>query len=210
MPKKQTNESETPVKRGRKPQQKVVSEPVQETSVDQTTTEVKVVAGRTILARASNSYTLDQQSLVGLKSCIETKTSTSSTKSQFLTFDTIENATNAFNKLNNSSQNLQVKYSYYKIFFTMTGLTDTTDYAQVKSDFMKFVETKTTGSVLFCKLYRKDDKYLGCGDLTVDTLEGMTNLISKDNSNKEYTLGGLSGTFYRFNGNRTKPNTVTI
>ena len=67
-----------------------------------------------------------------------------------------------------------------------------------------FVTDKTKSSVLYCKFYRKENKYLGCGDFTIDTIDGMNTLLSKDGGIKDYTIGQLSGTFYRYNGKKDK------
>jgi len=56
---------------------------------------------------------------------------------------------------------------------------------------------------LYYKLYKKDkDSYLGCGDLTIDTKDGMDKLLQSE-SLKEYTLTvdktDYTGQFYQFN-----------
>ena len=38
------------------------------------------------------------------------------------------------------------------------------------------------------KLYKKDNKYMGCGDFTIDTLEGMNKLVSKESTIKDFTI----------------------
>lgn len=157
--------------------------------------------GRTLLVK-SVSGTVDStmfDAFVGLQS----KTETKSSNSYFLTFDTVEHATLAYSTLYSDST-YRVKYSYYRIFFTMNGLTDDTVYNQVKQNLSDHVFTNSKSEVLYCKFYRKGDKYLGCGDFTVDTLDGMNNLLSKDGGLKDFTFGSYSGTFYRFNGNSKK------
>lgn len=156
-------------------------------------------AGRTLLVKSvSNSY-IDNtlfDNLEGLVNKVETKL----TKSYFLTFSTIDNAVEAFNKLRNNST-FRVKFSYYRIFFTMDGLTDTTDYNQVKKELIEYVDKRTASSVLYCKFYRKNNKFIGCGDFTIDTLTGMNTLLAKD-GNKEYSFGSFKGSFYRYNGKK--------
>lgn len=171
-----------------------------------TTTEQKKESrpGRTILLKSSSNTPLDQSiflSLDGLQSQFETKNS----NSFFLTFDSIENAEKAFASLSTSDANHNVKYSYYRIFFTIDGLTDSSNYDEVKQQMSDHIQSKTLSTVLYCKFYRKDKKYLGCGDLTIDTMEGMNLLLTKENNNKEFTLGDLSGTFYRYNNKKSKP-----
>ena len=62
-----------------------------------------------------------------------------------------------------------LKYSHYRVFFTISGLSEEVEYNDIKNAHIKHIESNTDGSVLYYKLYRKDDAYLGCGDLTVDT-----------------------------------------
>ena len=160
-------------------------------------------AGRTILLKTVSGNSIDStvfDSLTGLVSHSETKSSSS----YFLTFDNVTNSLNAFNKLKADSTDYKVKFSYYRVFFTINGLTDTSDYNQVKQDMTTFVTDKTKSSVLYCKFYRKENKYLGCGDFTIDTMDGMNILLSKDGGIKDYTIGQLSGTFYRYNGKKDK------
>jgi hypothetical protein len=46
--------------------------------------------------------------------------------------------------------------------------------------------------------YMKDNKFIGCGDFTVDTKESMDKLLDKEGL-KNYTIETLSGTYYRYN-----------
>jgi len=160
-------------------------------------------AGRTILLKTVSVKSIDStvfDALTGLISHSETKSS----GSYFLTFDNVDNSLNAFNKLKADSTDYKVKFSYYRVFFTINGLTDSSDYNQVKQDMVTFVSDKTKTSVLYCKFYRKENKFLGCGDFTIDTIDGMNTLLSKDGGIKDYTIGQLSGTFYRYNGKKDK------
>jgi hypothetical protein len=172
------------------------------TNQESNSAETQTRGGRTLLVKSSSANaTLSNQlfdGLVGLVNRADTKT----TNSVFLTFDTVENATSALTKLQTESS-VRVKFSFYRIFFTMSGLTDTSDYNQVKSTLVSHVESNANTTVVFCKLYRKDSKYVGCGDLTVDTMEGMNALVTADSKLKEYTLGSLTGKFYRYNTNKS-------
>ena len=86
----------------------------------------------------------------------------------------------------------------------MEGLTDSTDYNKVKKELMEYVGKQTASSVLYCKFYRKENKFIGCGDFTLDTLAGMNTLLIKDDGNKEYSFGSFKGSFYRYNSNKGK------
>jgi len=159
--------------------------------------------GRTLLLKSVSGSKLNSSvfnSLEGLSSHTETK----STSSYFLTFNTVSDAVNAYKKLRSESSDYRVKYSYYRVFFTMNGLTETSDYNQVKKDLMEHVSKTSGASVLYCKLYRQDTKFLGCGDFTIDTLDAMNTLLSKEGGLKDYTMGSLSGTFYRYNSKKDK------
>ena len=63
-----------------------------------------------------------------------------------------------------------VRYSYYKLFFTIIGLNDNSDYNTIKKELIDHISKDTNIQVLYCKFYCKNNKYLGCGDITVDTL----------------------------------------
>lgn len=162
-------------------------------------------AGRTLLLKNPSGTTVSYDTLEGLQHKSETKT----TNSVFLTFDTVDNSLKAYKQLRSEHSDTRVKFSYYRVFFTIEGLTDTTDYATVKQELTEWVESRASTSMLYCKLYRKDSKYLGCGDFTVDTLSGMNTLISKDGGLKEFSFGSFKGTFYRFN-NTKKDTTETL
>lgn len=180
----------------------VVSDKVQ-TQTDEKQKKSVRKAGRTILVKSVSGASIDASifnQLTGMVSSSETKSSSS----YFLTFDNVTNAVNAFRKLRTDSTDFKVKFSYYRVFFTINGLTDSSDYNQVKQSITDYITDKTTSSVLYCKLYRKDDKYLGCGDFTIDTIDGMNTLLAKEGGLKEFTIGQLTGTFYRYNGKKDK------
>ena len=72
------------------------------------------------------------------------------------------------------------------------------DYNTVKTQHRDMVQSKGNCSVLFYKLYRKDNKYLGCGDMTLDTKEGLDVLMSTDGL-KTFTLEcGVSGSHFHY------------
>lgn len=161
-------------------------------------------SGRTLLVTVSEcKLPQDEASnLTGLVNKVVTKTE----KSMFLMFDTIENAVSGFRFLRTLGNDFRVKFSYYRVFFKLSDLTDTTDYNTIKNKLTDAVETESKSSVLYCKFYKKDDKYMGCGDLTLDTIEGMNKLISLKEG---LTLDSHVGNFYRFNNIKT-PNMVDV
>ena len=159
---------------------------------------------RTLIVKSVNSQTIDDSyfdNYVGLVNKADTK---SENKSYFLTFDNVTNSSKALLDLNKKSELYNAKFSYYRVFFTINGLTDAFKYDTVKQNLTEYVTKHTGALVLFFKLYRKDNKYLGCGDLTVDTLESLNHLLNKDEGNKNFTIESLTGTFYRYKNNNVR------
>lgn len=159
-------------------------------------------AGRTLLVSPSNGSSVSESTFkdfTGLSSSFST-----SKGAFFLVFDTIQNSLDNFRKLRSDKPELKVKFCRYQAFFTITGLTDSSDYTATKQELSTYVEKETGGNVLYFKLYRNGDKYRGCGDLTLDTKEALDKLLDKEGKLKNYTLGSLSGTFYRYNKDNKK------
>lgn len=148
--------------------------------------------GRTIIVRNTKSKELQTSNLTGLLTC----TSINDGK-YFLTFDNINNSKKAFITLR-TNKDLNVKYAYYKIFFTMNGIDEKQDYSELKKSHSEWITQNSGAEVLYYKQYMKDSKYLGCGDFTVDTKESMDRLISKDDL-KNFTFGSFNGSYYRYN-----------
>lgn len=159
-------------------------------------------AGRTLLVSPSNGSSVSDSTFSGLTGLSVTHSTKNG--SYFLTFDSVQNALDSFRKLRQDHPELRVKFARYQVFFTVTGLTDASDYSQVKQDLTAFVEKESGANVLYFKLYRKGSQYLGCGDLTVDTKDSMDKLLNKEGSLKNYTVGSLTGTFYRYNKTQSK------
>ncbi len=126
----------------------------------------------------------------------------------FLTFNNLENAVNAQKHIKTEYESsVKVKYAHYKIFFKMQGLEESSDYNTVKKLHIDFIEKNTNANVLFYKLYRKENNYLDCGDLTVDIKDGFDHLVKKEDGHKEFTLSEqLSGIHYRYNRRNTNSN----
>ncbi len=155
-------------------------------------------AGKTLLLKEKDGSSIDESwftKLDGLTSHYKTE----KTGSYFLTFDDTDKSLEALKTIRKDHDtDVMVKFAHYKVFFTMEGLQDETDYNTVKEKHVQFVQNKTDSEVLYYKLYRKKN-YLGCGDLTIDTKEALDKLLSKD-QNKEFDLGeGQTGVFYRYN-----------
>jgi hypothetical protein len=154
--------------------------------------------GRTILLKLLNEFQLKEEhykQLEGFKAITRPKTSATIA---FLLFDTIENSLTALKKLRLVSADLRVKFSHYKLFFAISGLNNSSNYNEVKQGLIEYVEKNTQSSVLYCKFYRKNDKYIGCGDLTIDTLKDAIRLLSPTEYLKDFSFNGYSGSFYKF------------
>lgn len=159
-------------------------------------------AGRTLVVK-TKSGNLEESLMKQLSSLDGLQThSVSESKVVFLTFDTLEHSKDAMKVLRKDhGDSLRTKYSHYKVFFKLEGMSVEASYDEVKTLHKQWVETNTNSDVLYYKLYRKDGSFLSCGDLTVDTKEALDMLLSPD-KHKTFTLGsGLSGTFYRYRKN---------
>lgn len=145
--------------------------------------------GRTLVVKSSDS--VDSSTFTGLQNSVQTTNG-----SQFFVFDTIDNASTAFKTLKES--NHKVKFAHYRLFFTMNGLDESVSYNDLKTQHINWIVANSDADVLFYKQYRKGGKFLGCGDLTIDTKESMDKLLDKDGL-KNYSFDKFTGTFYRFN-----------
>ena len=156
--------------------------------------------GRTLLIKPVELVEFDFKTLnldqyTGLKSNILTKSG-----ARFLVFDSIENSSTCLKALKNNSDIL-VKYAHYRLYFTINGLDNETDYNLVKQAHIDKITTCTDSSVLYYKLYKKNkESYLGCGDLTIDTKEGM-DLLLQNQELKTFSLHDdkFTGEFYQYN-----------
>jgi hypothetical protein len=154
-------------------------------------------AGRTLLVKPSSSNF--SASIFDDFSGITSKHHIEKTDSYFLTFTSAKEALEALKKLK-GTKNARVKFAQYRIFFKMEGLVDSTDYNAVKLAHTEIVK-KLGGDVLYYRLYRKDNKFLGCGDMTIDTKDVFDKLISAGDDNtglKQFKLDGITGTHFRY------------
>lgn len=147
-------------------------------------------SGRTLIIRTS-----DILSIEGLDGLLQNNDLQNG--KYFLVFDTIDNAVSAFKILKNNN-NFNVRFAYYRVFFTMSGIDANSDYSQLKKLHSDWITQNTGAEVLYYKQYMKDNKFIGCGDFTIDTKESMDKLLNKDEF-KNYTIDTLSGTYYRYN-----------
>lgn len=147
-------------------------------------------AGRTILIKSAD--TLQHDKLIGLISSVQTTNG-----NKFLVFDTIDNSKDAFLILKQDIE-LKTKFAHYRVFFTISGLDDSTDYNELKKNHIDWITEKSNANILYYKQYKKNNQYLGCGDFTIDTKESLDKLLNKDEF-KNYTFNNLSGTHYRYN-----------
>ncbi len=163
-------------------------------------TRPRTKAGRTLLVKPSNGN-FDASVFEGLAG-LTSKHHTDKSNSYFLTFSTPQDALSALKKIK-STQNARSKFAHYRIFFKIEGLTDGSDYNAIKASHTEIVNKVATGGaggILYYRLYRKDNKFIGCGDMTVDTKEVFDKLLSADNL-KNFKGEGFSGTHYRYKKN---------
>jgi len=180
------------------------TEPTEQTKSTEQTKKHMSKAGRTLLVNSNNNSNISGKNFDSLEGLVN-KTETKTSNSFFLTFDTVPNALNAFRKLRSDNTSYRVKFSYYRIFFTIEGLSNSNDYLDVKEKLCEYIVNKTDASVIYCKFYRKNNEFIGCGDLTVDTYSAMNKLVTtNDDNNNEYSFDLFKGKFYRYNNNKGK------
>ncbi len=157
-------------------------------------------AGRTLVVKSETSVSTNN--FTGLVSSVK-----SNNGSQFFVFDTVENSKMAFKHLKNSKEN--VRFAYYKLFFTMTGIDENASYNDLKEMHTNWIVSNSGAQVLYYKQYRNNGKFLNCGDFTVDTKEAMDKLLDKDTL-KNFTFDKFSGVNYRYNkkNDKTQENTT--
>lgn len=167
-------------------------------SVENEQTTFQKKPGKTLLVKELNS---DIEYILKDLEGLQTSYKTNNTNSYFLTFDNLENSSNALEHLETDhSDKLKVKYAHYRIFFTIKGLDELSDYNSVKLKHTEYIEKNTQGNVLYYKLYRKNNTFLDCGDLTVDTKDCFDKLMTEDSGFRNYTLDDkLSGSHFRYN-----------
>ena len=153
-------------------------------------------AGRTLLVKFNETTDFDPttHNLEGLQSHHSVERSNTT----FLTFDDVPHSLNALRSLRKElGESARVKFAYYRVFFKMTGLTNSVEYNTVKTQHKELVGN----SVLYYKLYRRNDEYVGSGEMTLDTKEAFDSLMTEET--KQFSLEcGVSGTHYRYNRNR--------
>lgn len=157
--------------------------------------------GNTILIRSKFNEDLDEtlfKNLEGLKEVTKSKDN----KSVFVIFTNIKDSLQALQKLRTDHKNYNIKFSYYRIYFTINDLESSTDYNELKKKFITHIESLCGANILYCKFYRKDDKYINCGDFTIDTYEGLNKLLDKETGIKEYKLENYTGNFYYYNNKK--------
>jgi hypothetical protein len=157
-------------------------------------------AGRTLLVKPSNGN-FEASVFEGL-SGLTSKHHTDKSNSYFLTFTTPQDALTSLKKIK-GIQNARVKFAHYRIFFKMEGLTDSSDYNTIKTahtEMVNKIATGGAGGILYYRLYRKENKFIGCGEMTVDTKEVFDKLLSAE-ALKNFKGEGFSGTHFRYKKN---------
>lgn len=161
-------------------------------------------AGRTVLVKVLNgTFDLESMNLEGLVN----NHFTDKSNSYFLTFDSSVNSLNAMRLIRKEyDTNVRVKFANYRVFFTLENLEDSMDYNTVKTQHKDLVQSKGNCSVLYYKLYRKNDKYLGCGDMTLDTKEGLDLLMSTEGLKTVSLECGVNCSHYHYRTQKQNPD----
>jgi len=166
-------------------------------------------AGKTLLVIGRNNTEVDtsyftESNLEGLVSYTEVSTKSSS---HFLVFKDVPKAIKALKKLRNlDNTDYLVKFVHYQVFFTCKELEDMNvedklEHGELKLAFRKFLQENTTSQLLYPpRIYRKGEKYMGCGYLTIDTKDGVDALLSEDKFKTTKVGEGdkYEVTFYRY------------
>jgi hypothetical protein len=154
--------------------------------------------GRTLLIKPVSS--IDLACLDQLNG-FQKKHYTDKSNSYFVTFATPEQAEAALNQLKTQfSNSVNIKFAHYRIYFTMIGLVNESDYGAVKNYHTSLIGNVAQCNVLYYRLYRKNNSYIGCGDMTVDTKDGFDAMMNQEVL-KNYTIEdlSLSGIHYKYN-----------
>ena len=157
-------------------------------------------SGRTLVINSPNKeYSL--KGYDGIQSTYQTEKG-----AHFVIFDTIENAENALNDL--KDHDIRVKYSYYKLFVKTNDLNlENLTYDELKDK----IKNKLKGlddnlNILYFKLYKRQNKLSGSGDLVLDLKEHLDTLVEM----KTVDLGEGKMSLYRYvmnrNNNRNNRN----
>jgi hypothetical protein len=151
-------------------------------------------AGRTLLVKATNTQfdTKIFEDMVGLTS----KHHTEKSNTHFLTFKTPQEALTGLKAIK-ATGNARVKFAHYRVFFKAEGLNDKSDYNTVKNEHSALVTKETGANVLYYRLYRKGNNFLGCGDFTIDTKDGFDKLLNAEGL-KNFSVAGITGVHYRY------------
>jgi hypothetical protein len=168
----------------------------------QSQTRPRSKAGRTLLVKPTTE-TFDKsifETFPGYKSVYHTEKS----NTYFVMYSTPQEALSALKGIKNKYvHDVRIKFSHYRVFFKIEGLTSSSDYNSVKALHTKLVSDKDC-NVLYYRLYRKDNKFIGCGDFTVDTKEAFDSLMNADGL-KNFSLDDtIKGVHYRYKKNENE------
>jgi hypothetical protein len=89
-------------------------------------------------------------------------------------------------------------------------------YDYIKKTHINFITSNTNAQVLYYKLYKKDNKYMGCGEMVLDLKDAVDALLNKELELKNFKLDDtITGSFYKFKKSdkiheRTEPHCETV
>lgn len=126
--------------------------------------------GKTLLVK-DESYDLSKLSKA-------VKTTVASQNIKFVEFTNTSDAVEAYNTL--TKDNVHVKFAYYRVFIKFNTNINGLEYDDIKASMSnKLKDEHKDINILYFKLYRKDNKFIGSGELTIDNFDIFQQLIKK-------------------------------
>ena len=138
--------------------------------------------GRTLLVKLTdNNFNVNVlQNMTGLESSHLTEKS----NSYFLTFDTTDNSLEALKMLKREHRNMvKVKFAHYRVFFTMQGLNETSDYNGIKTIHSELIQNSTKANSM-CSSMRGSCVYVWCCTHSFIDMSDLTMVKRRRNMEK--------------------------
>jgi hypothetical protein len=200
---------ETPTKKTYKPKSKIIDDVEDDEGEDDDDFQGKKKsvrkAGCTLLVSPNEGSGINESTFKDMPG--RTSTFKTSKNAYFVEFGTIQESLDIYRKIRKDYPETKIKFCSYKLYLRITGLTDQTDYQEGKQAISSQVEKATGGNVLYFKFYRKDNHFIGCADLTVDTKGAMDKLLDRDGDLNKMTVGDFNITFYPFKADKNSNHT---
>lgn len=106
------------------------------------------------------------------------KTTSVASNIKFIEFNNTSDSVEAYNVL--TKNNVHVKFAYYRIFIKFTTNINDFEYDDIKTSLTsKLRDNYKDINILYFKLYRKSNSFIGSGELTIDDFDIFQQLIQK-------------------------------